>query len=533
MKKLIYSFMIFIGLTQVSYANDYDELIILGTTDIHGHAIPYDYFTGHDNKMGLAKAYTKMKEIKKANKNVLIVDSGDLLQGTPLTEYYAKYEKDSINPMIKAMNYMGYSSMGVGNHEYDYNLDNLLKASKDAKFDFLSANTYYYGSNKYLFKPYKIENINGIKVGIIGLTTPGVAIWSKNFVENKYTFKDMVESTKKIINEVKNKSDIIIVIPHSGLEDEKDKLGYSKDLNLPPENAGRLLAENVKGLDLIILGHSHKELKELFINNVLITQPKPYAQQIAKITIKIDKKTKKIVNKHSEIIDLKDIEASKEILDLLDKEHNKTIEYINTPVAISNEEFNAEKSRFEDTPIIDLINKVQMYYTNADISSAASFNKNAYIPKGDVKISHIAGLYIYENTLTAIKISGKKLREYLEDTVKFYDYKNGKVVQDESIIPFNYDMFSGIEYDINVKNPIGKRITKLKFKGKDITDDMEFTLALNNYRQSGGGGYNMLKDCKVVYSKQESIRDLIIDYIKSKKVLDKKDFFENNWKIVE
>jgi 2',3'-cyclic-nucleotide 2'-phosphodiesterase/3'-nucleotidase len=397
----------------------------------------------------------------------------------------------------------------------------------------LSANTYYYNTDKYLFKPYKIENINGLRIGIIGLTTPGVSIWSKNIVNGKYYFEDILKSTQKIINEVKSKSDIIIAIPHSGLEDEEGKQGYSKDLGLPPENAGKILAENIKDLDLIILGHSHKEIKELFINNVLLTQPKPFAQQLAFVKLKVDKKTKKVISKNSEIIDLKDIKPDNEIINLLSEEHNKTIDYVNTPIAFSNEELNAEKSKFQDTPIIDLINKVQMEYTKADISATSVFNDKSYIPNGDVKISHIAGLYIYENTLMAIKITGKKLKEYLENTAKFYDYKNDEILQNKDIPSYNYDIFSGIDYNINVTKPIGSRITKLKFKGRDVTDDMQFTLALNSYRQSGGGGYNILKDCEVVYSKQESIRDLIIEYVKNKKVLDKKDFFQKNWEIVK
>lgn len=516
--------------------NEKNSLLIMGTTDIHGNIFPVDYFSGKEKNVGLARVFTKVKELRRINKNSLLVDSGDLLQGTPLVTYYGKIARNSVDPMIKAMNLMNYDAMSVGNHEYDLGLENLFKASKDAKFPFLSANTLIHNSEKNLFTPYIIKNVGGIRVGIIGFTTPGVALWSQNLVKNKYDFQDIVVSAQKYIHDLKKQTDVLIAIPHTGLQDEESGGGYnSGSSSLPSENAGKALAINFPEIDVIILAHTHRQIKELFENGVLITQPKPYGTELAEINIsleKIDNKWK-VTGKHSDLIDLKDIEPDKDLMANLMTEHNKTLEYVNTSVGISEESWDAKGARLQDTPIVDLINKVQMEATGAELSSSALFSEDARIPKGAVTIANIAGLYIYENTLFAIKINGKQLKEYLEYSARYFEkYEDGKPVINPKIPGYNYDMVSGVTYRIDLSRPVGERILDLKFKGKEVNDNMTFTMALNSYRQSGGGGYDMIKGTEVVYNKLESIRDLLINYVQKKGKISTKDVFENNWEFV-
>ncbi len=513
------------------------KIVVIGTTDIHGHIFPINYFNGKEEKQGLAKIFTKIKEIRKENKNTILFDSGDLLQGTPLTDYYSKKEKNSLNPMIKAMNIMGYDALGIGNHEYDYGLDNLSKAVEDAKFSMLSANTYYYGTDKNVFKPYIIKEIDGVKVGIIGFTTPGVAIWSKNLVDKKYQFGDILLSAKKFIPELEKQSDIIIAIPHTGLEEEKGLGGYDTNSGIPPENVGKLLAKNFPQIDVLLLGHTHTEIKEMFENGVIISQADKFGDMLSMVDLEMERNQGKwvIIKKSAKTISVKDVEADKELMEKLKAENENTINYVNSSVGQSNDELIAKSGRTKDTAIIDLINYVQMQTTGADISATSLFNEDAIIPKGKVSIANIAGLYLYENTLFSIKVTGKQLKEYMEMSSMYYSNfdENGKLVINKKVPGYNYDMFSGVDYQIDIKEAQGNRIKSLKFKGKNIKDTDTFTLALNSYRQSGGGGYEMLKGSPIVYSKNESIRDLLIDYIQKKETISQNDFFKKNWEVIE
>lgn len=511
-------------------------LLIMGTTDVHGHIYPYDYYTGKTEDKGLAKIYTKVKELRKIYPNNLLVDSGDFLQGTPLVGYYGNTESNIVNPIIKTMNLMGYSALGVGNHEYDYGIENLQKAKKDSIFPFLSSNTYLHGTKKTIFPPYIIKDINGIKVGIIGFTTPGVAVWDRNIVENKYDFGDIIEAGKKYIPELRKKCDVLIAIPHCGLENEKGKEGYDpKASGIPEENVGKKLAENFSEIDALLLGHTHTEIKEKFENGVLITQADKFATKLSLVKLEMLKEGKKwkVLEKHADTFDIKNTEPNEEILENIKTYHNKVVQYISNSIGESSEEWSAKKAKLEDTPLVDFINKVQMEQSGADLSAASLFTDNSNIPAGKISIANIAGLYIYENTLYAIKITGKQLKAYLEQSAKYFEcVENGEIKLNKKIAGFNYDMVSGVDYKIDLTKPVGNRITNLIFKNKPVTDDMIFTLALNSYRQSGGGGYDMLKDSPVVYNKQESIRDLLINYVKKARKLDKKAIFTKNWEIL-
>lgn len=514
-----------------------ETLVIMGTTDVHGHIYPYDYYTGKVEDKGLAKIYTKVKELRKTYPNSLLVDSGDFLQGTPLVGYYGNTESNIVNPIIKTMNIMGYDALGVGNHEYDYGLENLQKAKKDSSFPFLSANTYIHGTKKTVFLPYIIKEVKGIKVGIIGFTTPGVAVWDRNVVENKYDFGDIIEAGKKYIPDLRKKCDVLIAIPHSGFESEKANEGYDpKASGVPEENVGKKLADNFPEIDALLLGHTHTEIKEKFENGVLITQADKFANKLSVVKLEVVKEGKKwkVTDKHADTFDIKSTDPDKDIVENIKKYHEKVVEYVSSNIGETNEEWSAKKSKLEDTPLMDLINKVQMEQSGADLSAASLFTDSANIPVGKISIANIAGLYIYENTLYAIKITGKQLKAYLEQSAKYFEsVENGEIKFNKKVAGFNYDMVSGVDYKIDLTKPFGSRITTLNFKNKPVTDDMSFTLALNSYRQSGGGGYDMLKNSTVVYNKQESIRELLINYVRKIVKLDKKEIFTKNWEILK
>lgn len=554
------------------------ELNLLATTDVHGHVMNWDYFRDapypEGKELGLARVDSIIQAKRAAAKSpdsVLVVDNGDAIQGTPLT--YLAMQKDKLgldkHPMATAFNLIGYDALVVGNHEYNYGLDKLAKYESELDAPLLGANVIDVATGKPAHKPYQIftRTIDGheVKVGVLGLVTPGVRVWDKALVDGKREFRDVVETAQKVVPQMKSEgADIVIALAHTGQDPEGAKWD-PKELG---ENVARSLATNVNDLDVVVAGHSHVEnAMEKFQapdgDTVLLTQPKFWAQSVSDISLNLVEgeggkwsidwdKTTGVVHPAS---GAKDSPRITENADLA-KAHKATIEYVNTVVAQSTEEMKTDKSRYEDTPILDLIGHVMVEKTKealaktkyADlpvIAQTSPFSRESVFPKGDVTIKDIAGLYIYDNTLAAVKINGAGIKEYLEYSARYFcQVEEGATFDPETgtnckypgqtrgIPDYNFDALSGVHYEINISKPVGERIENLRFNDKPVADGDEFILAVNNYRQNGGGGYPVAVDAPEVWNDLLEIRQLIIDWAEKKKVIDPKDFFEDNWKLV-
>lgn len=529
------------------------ELTLLGTTDVHGHIYPTTYFNGDKvEDVGLAKLYTLIKEARAKNPNTILVDSGDMLQGSPLAYYHAKVAKTpGPNPMIQAMNVMGYTVAGVGNHEFNFGLPHLFQAYSEAKFPVISGNIYglqpEYTYEKKLgtpdapatvFKPYHITEVAGVKVGIVSFAPPGITIWDKANVEGKLTVGDILESAKRWIPEVKKAgADVIIANPHSGLGGAFGPAysGYSAASGLPPENVGLELARMFPEIDVIFAGHSHQNVPgEVTPEGVACCQAGKWGEHLAIAHLKLTKQNGKwkVVSKKTETRSTQGVAPAPEILEVTKAAHEATLAYVRSPIAKTSAKWDARESQLQDTPLIDLINQVQLEATGAQLSSAASFNTEAVLT-GDISIADIASVYPYENTLVAIEITGKQLKEYLEHTARFYNAAQpGLPVINPEVRGYNYDMVAGVDYVIDRSKPIGQRIVKLTYQGKPVREDQTFTMALNSYRQRGGGGYEMFQDAPVVYNKEESIRELLIEYLRKKGTIEPEDVFRKNWELL-
>ncbi|MBI1749652.1 MAG: 5'-nucleotidase C-terminal domain-containing protein [Acidobacteria bacterium] len=509
------------------------HITLLGSTDLHGNIFPVDYYTHQPANRGLAKIATLVREARGEQKNVLLLDSGDTIQGTPLAYYFARKDTSKTNPTIVAMNALGYDAMAVGNHEFNFGLDVLWKAKREAKFPWLAANIKQtYKSGVEHIEPYIIKNVGGVRVAIIGFITPGVPRWEIPAHYRGYEFENIVDAAKRVIPEARKKADLVVVIAHSGLERDP-QTGETYADQMDNENAVGALAEQVPGIDVIFFGHSHRELPTKLINGVLLVQAKNWGQSLARADVELERRASgwKVASKRSTVIPVTDaVAADPEILKLAQPYHEATEAYLDTPIATSSKALDASTARYEDHPFVDLIHKVQMEYGKADVSLATMFYSRLQIPAGQVTLRQIAGLYIYENTLYTVEMTGAQLRQVLEHAAEFFPawpFPEGGRVR---LPGYNADSAEGVEYTMDLTQPAGQRIRDLRYKGKPLADDTKLRVATNNYRYAGGGHYTALQGLPVVYRSPMEIRELIIESVsRTGAILPEAD---GNWKIV-
>jgi 2',3'-cyclic-nucleotide 2'-phosphodiesterase / 3'-nucleotidase len=298
------------------------------------------------------------------------------------------------------------------------------------------------------------------------------------------------------------------------------------------------IASEVPGIDAIVFGHTHQQLEEFRVGDVLLTQPKNWGFSLARVSFKLESKPEggyRVISKSGALIPVtKNVAADPEVLRIAKPYHELTEAYLNSKVARVSRDLSASDSRIEDTAMIDAIQRVQMHYASADVSFSAAFNPRAVIPKGDVTVRQVAALYVYDNELYAVEGTGKMVREALENSAKFYNAcpdpqcSKGPLIN-RAVIGYNFEMAQGVTYEIDVTKPVGQRIRNLQFRGKPLMDKQPLRIALNNYRYGGSGGYGMFRGAKILWRSFEDIRELIIRYYSSNPLASEPD---NNWRVV-
>ena len=511
------------------------ELLVLSTTDVHGRIRAWDYYADSaESVRGLTRAASIVDSIRTANPGrVVLVDAGDLLQGNPFAYVAMKQYSDSANPIIAAMNAMRYDAAAIGNHEYNYGVPYLERAVSQARFPMLSANTWK-PDRTLKFKSWTIIDRRGVKVGIVGATTPGVMVWDAENVRGKVNLTDIVPAVRTAVGEVRKAgADVVIVTVHSGLNEPASYDTVST--GLPAENVSGRLAREIPGIDLIVYGHSHKEERDLHIGSTLLVQPKNWATSVgvAHLTLARDGGAWRVSSSRGETIQSRGHPEQAAVVAASASAHRASVAYATTVIGTTPVAWRGDSARLMDTPLIDLINEVQRKAAKADLASSAAFTLDASLARGPVTVARIAQLYPYDNTLRAVRISGKQLRDYLEFSARYFSrVENGMPIPDPEIPGYNFDIISGADYTIDLGRPIGSRVTSLTYKGRAVAPADSFTLALNNYRQSGGGGFAMLKGAPVVFDQQQEIRQLLIDEVRAKQTLNPQDYFTRNWSLV-
>ncbi|GAB6413071.1 bifunctional 2',3'-cyclic-nucleotide 2'-phosphodiesterase/3'-nucleotidase [Bacillus luti] len=567
------------------------NLRILETSDIHVNLMNYDYYqTKTDNKVGLVQTATLVNKAREEAKNSVLFDDGDALQGTPLGDYVANKINDPkkpvdpsyTHPLYRLMNLMKYDVISLGNHEFNYGLDYLNKVISKTEFPVINSNVYKDDkdnneeNDQNYFKPYhvfekEVEDESGqkqkVKIGVMGFVPPQVMNWDKANLEGKVKAKDIVETAKKMVPKMKAEgADVIVALAHSGV----DKSGY----NVGMENASYYLTE-VPGVDAVLMGHSHTEVKDVF-NGVPVVMPGVFGSNLGIIDMQLKKVDGKWeVQKEQSKPQLRPIADSKgnplvqsdqKLVNEIKDDHQATIDYVNTAVGKTTAPINSYFSLVQDDPSVQLVTNAQKWYVEKlfaengqyskykgipVLSAGAPFkaggrNGATYytdIPAGTLAIKNVADLYVYPNTLYAVKVNGAQVKEWLEMSAGQFNQIDPKKTEEQPLVnigypTYNFDILDGLKYEIDVTQPAkydkdGKvvnantnRIVNMTYEGKPVADNKEFIVATNNYRGSSQTFPGVSKG-EVVYQSQDETRQIIVKYMQETPVID--PAADKNW----
>jgi len=498
-------------------------ITVLSTTDLHGNILPVDYYADRPDARGLAKVATLVRQVRRENPGgTLLVDSGDTIQGTPLAYVHNRRNNAPVDPMMLAMNAVGFDAMAIGNHEYNFGLPVLEKARREATFPWLSANSYRVKSQASPYQPFVVKVVHGVRVGILGLTTPGIPSWENPGNYAGLEFRNPVAEAARWVRHLRERErvDLVVVAAHTGVEEDLTT-GEAFPAQVAHENTALALARQVPGIDLLLMGHTHRDVPGLTVNGVSLLQADAWGRRLGRADIVLTRGRNGRWQKASTQLRTLPVTdatpADPEVTRLAEPYDRETRAWLAQPVGQSAEDLSARDGYFRDTAILDLIHRVQLDVGQADVSMVANFNTRARLPKGTVTVRDIAGLYIYENTLVVLEVTGRQLREALEHSARFFGpYTPGTTPAaqiDERIPGFNFDMAEGVTYDLDITRPAGDRVQNLRFQGHPLDPARTLRLATNNYRVNGGGGYRMYAGAREVYRSSDEIRELIIDWV--------------------
>ncbi|MFU8861102.1 MAG: bifunctional metallophosphatase/5'-nucleotidase [Cyclonatronaceae bacterium] len=513
------------------------QITVMTTTDVHGYIMPWDYNNDTtEPQYSLLKAASLVDSIRSSDTHTLLLDAGDWLQGNPFAEYFAKTDTTGAHyPFLSVADAMQYDAIVLGNHEFNFGLEYLSRQTGMTETPILGGNIYRHGTGEPAYEPYIIHEFNGINVAVIGLTTPGSAVWDRMNVEGILDFGDGIDAAARYVEEVRSAgADAVILLAHSGLS---GTTSYSVD-GLGIENFGRVVAETVPGIDLLVLGHTHRVSEGEFITGpdgrqTGVIQAGRWASHLgtAKLNFyRLDEGGFRTEVEPTRALPVANTPVKQELEDMISEQHKAVRDHITTDVAQTPDIWVATDARREDTPVIDLIQHVQLRETGAMLSSSAAFNTSVAFGPGGITRGDLASLYPYENTLFVLEITGAQLREYLEYTSRYYSgVQDGKPAVADGWPGYNFDMIAGADYVTDITRPAGDRITSLTINGEPVTDDQLLTLAVNSYRAQGGGGYSMLAAGRVVREINRSVRSMIEDYLTEQGTIRHEDVFKKNW----
>ncbi|WP_073579803.1 bifunctional 2',3'-cyclic-nucleotide 2'-phosphodiesterase/3'-nucleotidase [Vibrio quintilis] len=571
------------------------HLRIIETTDIHANIMDYDYYKDKTSeKIGLSRAASLVKQARSEVENSVLVDNGDLIQGSPMGDYMAAHgiKPMEVHPVYQAMNLLNYDVGNIGNHEFNYGLSFLRETINDANFPYVNANIYDAKSGKHYFKPYIIKSYTftdttgqpqKIKIGYIGFAPPQIMVWDKKNLTGKVTTQDIKKTAEKLIPKMKKEgAQVIVAIPHSGLS----TLPY----HLNAENSVYYLSE-VKGIDAITFGHAHAvfpgkgfdnlpdiDNKKGTINGIASVMPGRWGSHVGVIDLVLKTQNNQwiVADSHSEARPVYDkkthhslAKADPQITHAVAKAHKATRKFVNQPIGRSSDVMYSYLALVQDDPTIQIVNLAQKAYVEQFIqgdpdldglpvlSAAAPFKaggrKNdpsnyTEVESGQLTFRNAADLYLYPNTLVALKVTGKEVKEWLECSAAQFNQINPESPAPQYLInwdgfrTYNFDVIDGVQYQIDVTQPAkydgeckvinsdAARIIKLTYQGHPVKDDQPFIVATNNYR-AYGNKFPGTGSSHIAFDSPDENRTILANFITdvSRKHHEVQPKADNNW----
>jgi len=512
---------------------DTAHVVIVATTDVHGRVLGWDYVRDAEAPGGLSRAATILETLRAQYPGAVVaVDAGDLIQGNPFATYFATQNHIRPNPVVDAVNALQYDVATPGNHEFDFGLAEFQNAAADATFQYVSANIVKGPGDTLALRPIVVVVRGGVKIGVTGFTTPGVNVWDRAQLGGQWRVRRIAQAAPAAMRALDSAGvDVKVALIHSGLGGASS---YDTSGVGPENDAAALAAVNPRP-DLVIVGHTHGEIRDTVLNGVHFVQPKNFAQGLAVIHLWLKRSGTRWAIDHlrSDLIPLATTPELPRFTRRLESAQAFARSWGATTLGTAGPGFGARMGRAEDTPLLDFINEVQRRRAGAELSAAADVDTGAGFPEGEIHLRDVAGVYPYDNTLRAVRISGAQLKAYLEQSARYYrTYVPGRPIVNDSVPGFDFDVVSGVEYALDLTAPAGSRVRSLAFRGRPVAPSDSFTLALSSYRQTGGGGYSMLAGARVVYDRGEDIRDLLVQEIRRAGTLSSAGYFVSSWSIL-
>lgn len=515
------------------------RLTILHTTDLHGSLAAWDDLNDRPANRGLEKLASLIGGVRAEGHPVLLLDAGDAIEGSPLATVYHEGEMSRPDPVVAAMNRIGYDAMAVGNHEFSFGLPGLERARREAHYPWLAANVVHAASGAAAFDSSVVKVVGGVRIGIVGLTTPAVPMLEDSSHWAGLAFRAPVEVARREIERLRSREhcDVVVLLAHTGFERDP-ATGAERRGGTPDENWGWRLAHDAPGADVILLGHTHVVIPSLEMGGAVVAQAGKWAENLGRVDLDLARPDAsapwKIATHRATMLAVRDSTPADTAIAALVKPYHDAARFaLDETVGRAATTIGAPRGVFDDGPLWEMIQDAQLAASGADVSLAALPDPTARIAAGKVTRRDLMRIYPYENTLVAVELSGAELKATLEKSAEYlsaYTYEADRPLAEPGMSAYNFDAAEGVGYEIDLTRPVGDRILNLTFKGHALAPDQRLKVVVSSYRANGGGGFETIRRAPRVWSSPRDVRAWLADRIHAKPALD--GGFTRNWRLL-